>query len=81
MWRMKVAISVPDPIFDAAEQLAEQLKVPRSKLYVQALSAYLGSQGGAAITEKLNATYAIQPSKVDPDLAAAQRRVLADEAW
>jgi predicted transcriptional regulator len=78
---MKVAISVPDPIFDAAEQLAEQLKMPRSQLYVRALSAYLGARGGAAITEKLNALYAVQPSKIDPDLAAAQQHVLADEAW
>lgn len=78
---MKVAISVPDPIFDAAEQLAEQLKVPRSQLYVQALSAFIGSRGDAAVTAKLNAVYAAQPSAVEPAFAAAQRRALADEAW
>jgi hypothetical protein len=30
---MKVAISVPEPIFDAAERLAKQRRVPRSQLF------------------------------------------------
>lgn len=48
--RMKIAISLPDPLFDAAEQLAEELRIPRSQLYAQALSAYLLTHGGAATT-------------------------------
>jgi metal-responsive CopG/Arc/MetJ family transcriptional regulator len=78
---MKVAISLPDPLFDAAERLAEQLKMPRSRLYAQALSAYLGASGGLAVTHKLNAIYATEASKLDPHLAAAQQQTLADEAW
>jgi len=78
---MKVAISLPDPIFEAAEQLAEELRVPRSRLYAQALASYIGSRGGSAITEKLNAIYAVEPSLVDPALAKVQEGFLGDEAW
>lgn len=78
---MKVAISVPDPVFKAAEQLAEQLKVSRSHLYADALSAYLGSRGASMVTEKLNAVYAVEPAAVDPSLARAQLRSVDDEAW
>jgi predicted transcriptional regulator len=78
---MKVAISVPDPIFDAAERLAEQLKMPRSQLYAEALAAYLGTRGAAAVTEQLNAVYAREPSSVDRLLSEAQARTLPDEAW
>ncbi len=78
---MKVAISIPDPMFDAAEQLALQLRVSRSRLYSQALAAYLCSRGAAAITAKLNALHAVEPSQVDRALALAQSRTLDHEAW
>jgi len=37
---MKVAITLPDPVFEAAEHLAQELHIPRSQLYAEALSAY-----------------------------------------
>ena len=78
---MKIAISVPDSVFEAGEQLARQLKLSRSQLYSDALSAYLGSRGAVAVTAKLNEIYSSQPSAVDSALAAAQFKVLDDEAW
>lgn len=78
---MKVAISIPDPIFQAAEHLARELHVPRSQLYAEALSSYLDSHGSAAITAKLNAVYGNAPSAMEPELAQAQLRALGHEAW
>ena len=78
---MKVAISLPDPVFDAAERLAAQLKVSRSQLYAQALAEYLGSRGADAVTEKLNAVYGSESSTLDPALKRAQSRAIGDEAW
>jgi predicted transcriptional regulator len=78
---MKVAISLPDPLFDAAERLARELDMPRSQLYAEALAAYLGTHGGAAITAKLNAVHEANAAPVDPALAKAQLRILSDEAW
>lgn len=78
---MKVAISLPDSVFNAAELLAKELRVPRSQLYAQALSAYLVARGSAAVTAKLNELYGSENSAVEPAMLEAQRRVLADEAW
>ena len=78
---MKVAISLPNPVFDAAERLAEQLKVSRSQLYAEALAEYLSSRGATAVTEQLNAVYAAESSSVDPSLRRAQARAIGNEAW
>ncbi len=78
---MKIAISVPDPLFEAGEALARQLKMSRSQLYSTALSGYLSARGATAVTERLNAIYATQPSGVDAALATAQRKSIEDEAW
>lgn len=78
---MKIAISVPDEIFEAGEHLAKQLGLSRSQLYADALSAYLSERGAAAITAKLNAVYAEESSKLDPAFTTAQLNRIADEAW
>jgi metal-responsive CopG/Arc/MetJ family transcriptional regulator len=55
---MKIAISVPDDVFQAGEHLAQQLGLSRSQLYADALSAYLSERGATAVTAKLDAVYA-----------------------
>lgn len=78
---MKIAISVPDDVFQAGEHLASQLGLSRSQLYADALSAYLSERGAAAVTAKLNAVYSKEPSKIDPVFARVQLSRLANEAW
>ncbi len=78
---MKVAISLPDPVFAAAEQLAKELRVPRSQLYAEAISQYLDRRGSSAITAKLNSVYSEQQSDVPVEFARAQRVVVRNEAW
>ena len=51
---MKVAISLPDPVFYAAEQLASALNKPRSQLYAEAVAEYVGAHGARDITQRLN---------------------------
>lgn len=78
---MKVAISLPDPVFSAAEKLAHRLRVSRSQLYAQALEEYLGRRQDSLVTEQLNAVYATGQEPVDPALAAAQLGAIGREAW
>lgn len=78
---MKIAISVPDEVFEAGEHLAKQLGLSRSQLYSDALAAYLSHRGAAAVTSRLNAVYSGQSSQVDPLLANAQLEPLANESW
>jgi metal-responsive CopG/Arc/MetJ family transcriptional regulator len=81
MENMKIAISVPDKIFQAGERLARDRRISRSELYTNALSEYLGVHGAAAITARLDALYAKEDSRLDPALALAQLAHLTDEAW
>ena len=78
---MKVAISLPDPLFSAAEQMAERLHVSRSQLYAQALSEYLDKRQEAVITARLNAVFGETPQDVEQAIKKAQLKVLDDEAW
>ena len=78
---MKVAVSIPDPLFKSAESLARKLKKPRSRLYAEALASYLSSHDPKAVTESLNRVYSRHSSTVDPALEKAQAETLIDEAW
>jgi metal-responsive CopG/Arc/MetJ family transcriptional regulator len=78
---MKIAISVPDEVFEAGEHLARQLGVSRSQLYSDALATYLSARGAQEVTARLNAIFAAQPTDLDPALSRAQLKTLADEAW
>jgi predicted transcriptional regulator len=78
---MKVAISVPDPVFEAAEHLARELNKSRSQLYSEAIAQYVDARSATAVTEKLNAVYAGESSAVDETLAQAQFQSLDHEAW
>ncbi len=78
---MKVAVSVPDPIFDAAEYLAKQRHVPRSQLYAEALQEYVSRHGSEAITAKLNEIYAVEDSGVEKSLFNAQLASIEHKTW
>lgn len=78
---MKVAISLPDPLFRAAETLARRLGTSRSQLYAEAIAEYVGARGAKALTARLNSLYRKQSSGVDPALKYAQLERLSREAW
>lgn len=78
---MKIAISVPDDVFEAGEHLARQLGISRSQMYSDALAQYLGEKGAAEVTARLNRLYSTEASAIDAALLRAQVDNLADEAW
>ena len=79
---MKTAISVPDPIYRQADQLAKRLKKSRSQLYAEALSEYLARHAPDEVTEGMNAVVEqLGASGSDPFVASAARRVLKSVEW
>ena len=78
---MKTAISIPDPLFEAAEQFAHDNGLSRSQLFARAIQLYLQTYRYHGITDALNQVYAEEPSALDPALAATQTRALAKEDW
>jgi metal-responsive CopG/Arc/MetJ family transcriptional regulator len=71
---MKTAVSIPDPLFKAADRASKRLKVSRSKLYAQALEEFLRSRTSMTVREKLDEVYGSESSELDPVLAEMQRR-------
>ena len=78
---MKTAISIPDDIFQSAEQLARRLGVSRSELYVQALKSYLQAHHEDNVTDTLNTIYGDTPDHLDPVLQSIQTRSLPQDDW
>lgn len=78
---MKTAISIPDELFEFAEQFAQERGLSRSELYVTALRQYLQEHRGEDITEQLNAIYETEPNALAPDLTRAQARALPKDDW
>ncbi len=78
---MKIAVSIPDPIFEAAEHLAKQRHIPRSQLVTEALREYVSCHGPEAVTAKLNEVYGEQDPSVEKPLAQAQLAAIRNEAW
>ena len=74
---MKTAVSIPDPVFRAADQLARRMHVSRSELYARALVRMLEQEDDASITARLNELYAVEDSSMDPVLEELQRQALA----
>jgi metal-responsive CopG/Arc/MetJ family transcriptional regulator len=73
---MKAVVSIPDPIFKAADDLAKRIGVSRSRLYSVALQRYVQEQDEEATTAKLNEVYDQEPSALDPMLQSIQSRSL-----
>ena len=78
---MKTAISLPDPIFEEAEALAQKLGMSRSELYTEALKAYLRRYNREQILSKLNEVYSQESSELDSVLAKMQFMSLPHEDW
>ncbi|MDQ7014856.1 MAG: hypothetical protein Q9N68_00580 [Gammaproteobacteria bacterium] len=78
---MKTAISIPDPIFQAAEGLAHRLGVSRSELYAKAVAEYMQNHKTQKITEKLNEIYTHENEKLDTELSTMQLRSIPKEEW
>jgi metal-responsive CopG/Arc/MetJ family transcriptional regulator len=80
---MKTAISIPDPVFEAAERLARRLGKSRSQLYTEALQALLDQRREQSITERLNEIYDAEPelAELDPVLNALQLETLRKVEW
>jgi metal-responsive CopG/Arc/MetJ family transcriptional regulator len=78
---MKTAISIPDEIYQSADQLAKRLGMSRSELYTNAVSFFIKAHQNEAVTRTLNNIYDKEPSKIDPVISVMQLKSLPKEEW
>ena len=78
---MKIALSIPDELFEAAETVSRRLGVSRSRLYSTALAEFLAKHRGRKVTDRLNTVYGVEESRVEPGVRRLQRRSLERDSW
>ena len=79
---MKVAVSIPDPIFAEADRLAQRLKATRSEIYARALKAFVATHSPDQVTEAINDVVDALDEPHDGDFVReAARRVLDRTEW
>lgn len=77
---MKTAISLPDSLFERAEELARRLGKSRSQLYREAIEELLLRHSPDAITEALDRTLE-EISEVDRFASSAGQHLLHNVDW
>ena len=78
---MKTAISLPDAVFEAAEQVAHRLGISRSELYARAVAAFVAEHNDEDITAQLNQVYVAEDSTLDSVVMQLQMLSLPQEDW
>lgn len=79
---MKTAISIPDELFEAADNMARHMGLSRSELYRTAIAAFLALHAESLITEQLDTVHGTAPvNGLDPVLARMQGASLVREDW
>ena len=78
---MKTAISIPEELFESAEEFARARGMSRSELYATALRRYLEEHRAGMITERLDEIYGAESDSLDPGIARLQVRSLPEDEW
>ena len=78
---MKIALSIPDELFESGETLSKRLGVTRSRLYATALAEFVAKHRGQKVTARLNSVYGSEDSRLPRSLRRLQSRSLAKNSW
>ncbi|MFW5843843.1 MAG: CopG family ribbon-helix-helix protein [Spirochaetota bacterium] len=78
---MKIAVSIPDDVFEEAERLARQRYRSRSDLYARALAEYVARHAPDRVTESMNAVLETVREPDDDFAPDAGRRTLGRVEW
>ena len=84
MQAIKTAISIEKNLFDQAEQLARDMNVSRSKLFVLALQDFIEHQKNKEMLAQINAAYNDEPDSAERSLrtkARRQHRRMVEGEW
>jgi metal-responsive CopG/Arc/MetJ family transcriptional regulator len=75
---IKTAISIQKSLFDQAERLSRQMKVPRSRVFALALEEYLQRQQNLELLAQFNAAYADEPTPAERTLREKSLKAYRD---
>lgn len=83
MANIKTAISIQESLFEKIEQLARDLKVPRSHIFVSAVEEYIRRQENQRLLARINDAYKDEPEAGEQkrlrQMRSSHRRVVKGE--
>jgi metal-responsive CopG/Arc/MetJ family transcriptional regulator len=74
MTSIKTAISIEKDLFDQAENLAHEMKVSRSRLFVLALEEYISRVQNQRMLREINAVYEADQGATDTAYSQKMKR-------
>jgi metal-responsive CopG/Arc/MetJ family transcriptional regulator len=78
---VKIAVSIPDPVYREAERAAKHLGLSRSRLYATALSEFLARHKPANVKAQLDQVYSAECARLDKVVDRMQSLSLPREDW
>ncbi|CAB1074651.1 hypothetical protein JY97_10930 [Alkalispirochaeta odontotermitis] len=78
---MKTAISIPDPVFQAADKYAKRMRKSRSQLFSEAMVEYLERHSPDEVTRMLNETLEAVGDFDDLFIRKASHSLLGRSEW
>ncbi len=84
MSNIKTAISLQKSLFEQVDNMAREMKVSRSRLFVMALEDYIRRHQNQALLEKINQAYQDTPDEVDKvrlDAMKKRQRKTVEGEW
>jgi antitoxin MazE6 len=78
---MRIAVSIPDDVFENAERLARRAGRSRSEVFSAALREYIARHAPDEVTDAMNRVCEQVSDPSDAFVAAAGRRVLEHVEW
>jgi len=78
---MRTDISIPRPVSEAAEQMAQRLGISLSELYAEAIAAYVAKRQPAEVTALLDHVYAVEASALEPEIVKLQVASMGGKSW
>jgi metal-responsive CopG/Arc/MetJ family transcriptional regulator len=75
MSNIKTAVSLQKSLFEQVENIAREMKVSRSRLFVLALEDYIHRHQNQQLLEKINQAYQTPPDAIEQDYLHQTRRV------
>ena len=74
MASVKTAVSLPGPLFNQAEELAERMGLSRSRFYAVAIGSYIERYESEELLRRINDTYADERDAGEEASTAAMRK-------
>lgn len=78
---MKTEMSIPNPLYQRSQQLAQQLEMPLSEFFIVALKNYVDLYPSDDVTRQLNEVYATESSALEPEIVRLQTASIGHESW